>query len=349
MLEELALIVLLVGLTAYAVLGGADFGAGFWDLVAGGPQRGARMRGFIHSAMGPVWEANHVWLIFVLVMAWTCFPNAFGPLMQTLYVPLFLAAVGIIFRGSAYALRGEAATISEARGLGALFALSSILTPFFFGCAIGAIASGQVPADGDPSRPFDAWTGPTSILIGVLAVATGAYNAAVFLAADARRAGLEDLAEAFRRRALAAAVVAGAIALGGLAVINSDAPELFDGLTSGLGLLAVLASALAGLATIALVARGSFEPARYTSAVAVGAIVAGWALAQRPDILPGELTLDDAAAGEPTLIFVLVGVVFALAIILPSLFVLFRMKLQGRLGEEAAPIAGTTTEEGGAR
>lgn len=348
MLEELALIVLLVGLTAYAVLGGADFGAGFWDLVAGGPERGARMRGFIHSAMGPVWEANHVWLIFVLVIAWTCFPVAFGPLMETLYVPLFLAAVGIIFRGSAYALRGEAATISEARGLGALFALSSILTPFFLGCTIGAIASGQVPAEGDPGQPFEVWTNPTAILIGVLAVATGAYNAAVFLAADAKRAGLEELTEAFRRRALGAAIVTGAIALGGLAVINSDAPDLFDGLTSGIGLLAVIGSALAGLVTIALIVSGRFEPARYTSAVAVGAIVAGWALAQRPDIFPGELTLNDAAAGQPTLIFTLVGVVFALAIIVPSLVILFRLKLEGQIGEEVGPIAGAT-EEGNAR
>lgn len=347
MLEELALVVLLVGLTAYAVLGGADFGAGFWDLVAGGPQRGARMRGFIHGAMGPVWEANHVWLIFVLVIAWTCFPRAFGPLMSTLYVPLFLAAVGIILRGSAYALRGEAATISEARGLGALFALSSVLTPFFLGCAIGAIAAGEVPADGDPGDPFGAWTVSTSILIGVLAVATGAYNAAVFLAADAKRAGEAELAEAFRRRALGAAVAAGAVALGGLAVVNSDAPDLFDGLTSGLGLLGVIASALAGLVTIWLIAGGRFEPARYTSAVAVGAIVAGWALAQRPYVLPGELTLHDAAAGQPTLIFTLVGVVFALAIIVPSLVVLFRLKLEGRIGHQPGPIAGTAGEEGG--
>jgi len=345
MLEEIALIFLLVGLTAYAVLGGADFGAGFWDLTAGSASRGARMRGFIHTAMGPVWEANHVWLIFVLVMTWTCFPAAFGPLMETLYVPLFLAAVGIILRGAAYALRGEAATISEARGLGAMFALSSILAPFFFGCAIGAIASGEVPAEGDASRPFGVWLNPTSLLIGALAVATGAYNAAVFLAADAKRAGIADLAEAFRRRALGAAIAAGALALGGLAVINADAPDLFDGLTSGTGLLAVIASALAGLITIWLVASGRFEPARYTSATAVGAIIAGWALAQRPDFLPGELTFEDAAAGTPTLTFVVIGVVVALLIIVPALYVLFRLKLEGQLGGPVQPIPGAPTEE----
>ncbi len=116
-MAELALIVLALGLTVYAVLGGADFGAGFWDLTAGGARRGARVRGMVKHSMGPVWEANHVWLIFVLVVFWTCFPAAFGPVMQTLYVPLFGAAIGIIFRGAAFALRGEAATIGEARAL----------------------------------------------------------------------------------------------------------------------------------------------------------------------------------------------------------------------------------------
>src|SRR5690606_30549715 len=153
-------------LAAYAVLGGADYGAGFWDLTAGGARRGARARALIHRSMGPVWEANHVWLIAVLVILWTCFPRAFGPMMETLYVPLFLAAVGIIFRGAAFALRGEAATIAEARLLGATFALASVLIPFFLGCAIGAVASGQVPADGDPGRPFGAWTNSTSLWIG---------------------------------------------------------------------------------------------------------------------------------------------------------------------------------------
>ena len=147
-------------LTAYAVLGGADFGAGFWDLTAGGAERGARVRGMVKRSMGPVWEANHVWLIFVLVVFWTGFPKAFGPVMETLYVPLFLAAVGIIFRGAAFALRGEAATIAEARVLGATFALSSVLVPFFFGATVGAIASGPgARLAGRAATPFSSWTG----------------------------------------------------------------------------------------------------------------------------------------------------------------------------------------------
>src|ERR687891_2480845 len=158
MLADLAAAVLILALTAYAVLGGADFGAGFWDLTAGGAARGARLRGLVKRSTGPVWEANHVWLIVVLVVMWTCFPHAFGPLMETLYVPLFLAAVGIIFRGAAFALRGQAASIAEARVLGATFALSSVLGPFCLGAVVGAVASGQVPAEGDPGEALSSWT-----------------------------------------------------------------------------------------------------------------------------------------------------------------------------------------------
>jgi cytochrome d ubiquinol oxidase subunit II len=338
MLVDSILAILIVALAAYAVLGGADFGAGFWDLTAGGAARGARLRGLVHRSMGPVWEANHVWLIVVLVVLWTCFPHAFGPLMETLYVPLFLASVGIIFRGAAYALRGEAASISEARVLGGVFALSSVLTPFFLGCAVGAVASGQVPAEGDPNAPFSSWTGATALWIGALAVVTGAYVAAVFLAADSVRAQAPDLTRAFRRRALGSALVAGAMAIGGLFLIREDARNLYDGLTSGGGLAMVIVSAAFGVLTLWLLWTKRFEAARYTSGVAVGAILAGWAFAQRPDFLPGELSLQDAAAGDATLIATLVVLVLALLVIVPAIAVLFRLTLEGRLTERFRPI-----------
>src|ERR671919_1572873 len=206
LLADLALAVMIVALTAYAVLGGADFGAGFWDLTAGGAERGARLRGLVKRSMGPVWEANHVWLIAVLVVLWTSFPRAFGPMMETLYVPLFLAAVGIIFRGAAFATRGEAATISEARALGATFALASVLVPFFLGAAAGAIAAGEVPVGNATGDEWGSWTGALPILTGLIAVATGAHLAAVFLGADARRAGRPELVHAFRTRALGSGV-----------------------------------------------------------------------------------------------------------------------------------------------
>jgi cytochrome d ubiquinol oxidase subunit II len=340
-LIDVMLALLIIALSAYAVLGGADFGAGFWDLTAGGAQRGARLRGLVKRSMGPVWEANHVWLIAALVIMWTCFPHAFGPLMETLYVPLFLAAAGIILRGAAFALRGEAATIGEARALGATFALSSVLTPFFLGCTIGAVASGVVPAQGDSDIPFSSWTGTTALWIGVLAVATGAYLAAVFLAGDAVRADLPDLATAFKKRALGAAAVTGALAISGLFVVKSDAPDLYDGLTSGAALVAVVASALAGVITLWLIWTNRFEIARYTSGVAVGATLTAWALAQRPDFLPGAVTLKQAAAGNSTLIATLIALVLALAIIIPSLAMLFRLSLDDSLKEGFHPIAGT--------
>jgi cytochrome d ubiquinol oxidase subunit II len=338
-LADVAVAILLLGVTAYAVLGGADFGAGFWDLTAGGARRGARLRGMVKLAMGPVWEANHVWLIFVLVVFWTAFPTAFAAVMDTLYVPLFLAAVGIIFRGAAFALRGEAATIAEARLLGGTFALSSVLIPFCLGAVIGAIATGRVPAPPETGDPFDSWLNATSIFIGVLAVATGAYMAAVFLAGDSLRLGQPDLARSFRARALGAALVAGTLAIAGLAVIREDAPGLYDELTSGTALALVIASAAAGLAALTLVWRSRFEPARYAAAVAVGAIVVGWGVAQRPDILPGSLTLSEAAAGDETLVAVLISVGAGLLVLVPSLFLLFRLTLAGRLDTEFHPIA----------
>jgi cytochrome bd ubiquinol oxidase subunit II len=338
MVADLVLAVLIIAIAAYAVLGGADFGAGFWDLTAGGPERGARMRGLINGSMGPVWEANHVWLIVILVVLWTCFPRAFGPLMETLYVPLFLAAVGIIFRGAAFAVRGEAATISEARTLGATFALASVLVPFFLGCALGAVASGQVPAQGDPGMLFESWTNATSIFAGLMAVTVGAYTAAVFLAGDAVRARMPDLADAFRRRALGAALVAGALSIAGLVVVREDARDLYDGLTSGLGLVSVIAAIVIGVVTLGLIVTRRFEIARYTSGLAVGAVLVGMALAMRPDFLPGELSFDDAAAGDATLIATLVVLVLALAVIVPSIAWLFRLTLEGRLSERYKPV-----------
>jgi cytochrome d ubiquinol oxidase subunit II len=337
MLPELALAFTLVGLIAYVVLGGADFGGGFWDLTAGGAERGAAVRAMVKRGMSPVWEANHVWLIFVLVMLWTAFPEAFGSIMSTLAIPLFLAALGIVLRGGAFALKGEAATIAEARALGATFALSSVLTPFFLGAAVGAIAAGEVPVGNAEGDAWGSWTGPLPLLTGVLAVATGAHLAAVFLGADARRAGREELVRAFRARALGSGVVAGALALAGLAVVNSDAPDLYDGLVSGAGLVCVLGSALFGLVTLALEWRERFELARYTAAAAVSAIVAGWALAQEPYLLPPELTVEEAAASDEALVALVVAATIGMALLVPALVWLFRLALSGRLAYEEEP------------
>ena len=337
-MAEICLALALLALTAYAVLAGADLGSGFWDLTAGGDQRGGRVRGMIQRSMSPVWEANHVWLIFLLVMLWTAFPVFFGSIMSTLYVPLFGAALGIIFRGTAFAVRGQAATMAEARIFGAVFASASVIVPFFFGTVIGAIASGRVPVGNALGEPIDSWVNETSILIGVLAVVSCAYISAVYLAADAARANLPDMVEAFRMRALGAGVVAGIIAIGGLAVLHSDARDLYDGLTSGGGLVMVILSAVIGAVTLALVWTRRLGLARFTSAAAVVCITVGWAFAQSPYLLPGDLTLDDAAASNATLTALLISVAVGLCLLVPSLIYLYRLVLKGTLQQEFEPL-----------
>jgi cytochrome d ubiquinol oxidase subunit II len=306
----------ILGIAAYGVLGSADFGAGLWDLTAGGSQRGGRVRGMIERSMAPVWEANHVWLIFVLVIVWTAFPRAFGAIFSTLYIPLFLAAIGIIFRGTAFALRGQAATISEARVLGALFATASVLIPFCFGAVLGGIASGRVG-----QGPWESWLNPTSALVGVIAVLTGAYLAAVYLAGDSVRGDFPDLARAFRMRAMIAGAASGVVAIGGLFVVRSDARQLYDGLTSGGGLAMVIVSAVAGIATLAVIA-----------------IVVGWALAQNPYLLPPHLTLDQAAAADATLQATIIVVCVGLLVLGPSLWFLYRLVLRGELDQSYEPL-----------
>jgi cytochrome bd ubiquinol oxidase subunit II len=337
-LYELPLIFVLIGLVFYVVLAGADFGAGFWQLFAGPGAEGARVRDHAHESMAPVWEANHVWLIFVLTVTWTAYPSAFGSIASTLSVPLFIAAIGIILRGAAYALRAGTASARERRSLDAVFSISSILTPFALGTMVGAIAARRVPVGNAAGRLFSSWTGPVSILVGVLAIATSAYLAAVFLAADAARAGEDRLREDFRVRALAAGLLAGALAFAGLGVLHADAHTLYYRLVHSDALAALIVSALAGVATLVLVWRERFETARFTAALAVAAVIAGWALAQNPLLLPG-LTVRQAAAPHDTLVVVVVAVLGGALILFPSLALLFRLVLRGRLDHGArAPV-----------
>lgn len=333
MIAELVLGLMLVGVTLYAVLGGADFGAGIWDLTAGSAQGGARMRGVIERAMGPVWEANHVWLIFVFVVSWTAFPTFFGSMMSSLWVPMAIAAFGIILRGSAFALRTQSSTLREARALGAVFACSSVIVPFAFGTVVGAIASGEVAYGNAAAEPF-AFLNAFSLYIGALAVVFCAYTAAIFLTGDATRMGEGEIAAAFRMRALASGALAGLMALGGLLMASAHAEYLYEGLTSGVGLLCVLVSALAGVLTLVLIARNVALWPRFTAGAAVAAVVAGWGFAQSPFLFPpggsgSTLTLDAAAAPSVTLWSLFGVIIFALAFIAPSLVWLFKLALRG--------------------
>jgi cytochrome d ubiquinol oxidase subunit II len=314
--------VMWIGVTCYALFGGADFGAGFWDLVAGPARRGDRQRRLIERSIGPVWEANHVWLIFVLVVMWTGFPGLFGAVSSTLYIPLTIAALGVITRGSAFAFRKTVVACWQRRTLGTAFALSSIITPFFLGTAAGAVASGRVPPGVGNGSPVSSWWNPVSVTTGVLAVVVCAYLAAVYLTAEARKTGDAVLVSQFRNRALGAGVVAGAVALSGPVWLHQDASSLYHGLLHR-GLSLVTLSAVAGTAALALIYQGRFVLSRIAAALAVTAVLWAWAVAQYPDLLPPHLTISRAAANHSVLVAMLICLAAGAVILIPSVVWLY--------------------------
>jgi cytochrome d ubiquinol oxidase subunit II len=316
------LAVLWTGLTAYVLFGGADFGGGFWDLFAGGAHRGRPERALIEHSIGPVWEANHVWLIFVIVLAWTGIPSVFAAVASTLYIPLTLAALGIIARGAGFAFRKASTQLWQQRIFGAVFAFSSVATPLFLGAVAGAIASGRVPPGIAAGHLFTSWLNPTSAVSGALAVGTAAYLAAAFLTRDAQRAGQLDLAEAFRRRGVATGIVVGGVSAAGLLVVRADAPGLFAELTSGHALPATALSIAAGVASLVLLWVRRYVAVRITAALAVVGLLWGWGLGQYPNLLPG-VTLRDAAATNTVLAATLGALGVGAILLLPSFWWLY--------------------------
>jgi cytochrome d ubiquinol oxidase subunit II len=339
-IAEVVLGVMFLGLIAYGLFGGADFGAGIWDLLAGGTRRGQRQRDLIEHSIGPVWEANHVWLIFVLVVLWTAFSGAFVAVTTTLYAPLTLAAFGMIARGAAFAFRKSIKTLRMRRFLGASFALSSLVTPYFLGAVVGGVASGRVPPGIAAGDVVTSWVNPTAILGGVMAVLVCAYLAAVFLCADARREGQDDLVREFRTRALGTAAVTGVVGVAGFFVLENDAPLLWAGLT-GRGLPVIAVSVLAGIAAIVLLVRRNFAWARISSALAVATILIGWAAAQYPYVLPPSLTIEEAARGRTTLVAMLVSLVLGSLVLLPSLYYLYSLFQRSEPPARTSEVAGS--------
>src|SRR3954470_6169702 len=320
----------------YAVFGGADFGAGVWSLLAGGGERGRRPRELIDWAIGPVWEANHVWLIFVLVVLWTGFSSAFEAVFSTLFIPLSLAALGIVLRGSGFAFHKTARRFRGRAASERLFGVASLLPPFFMGAVVGAIAGGRVPVGNAAGDAVTSWLNPLSLVIGALFVATGAYLSAVFLVSDARRAGAPDLERYFSTRALIAAVVTGALAAAGLVLLHSDAKFVFDGLT-GDALPLVLLSLVCGSAVLVLLRRGARRGARPLAIGAVAAVIGGWGVAQHPYLLPQKLTIADAAAPSATLTSVLIVFGVAVVFVLPSIGLLLTLVQRNLIEQTAQP------------
>jgi cytochrome d ubiquinol oxidase subunit II len=328
-MSTVAAVLLFVGVVAYSVLGGGDYGAGFSDLTAGGARRGRRPRHLIDETLAPVWEANHVWLIFCLVMLWTGFPRAFAAIMTTLYVPLGLAALGIVVRGSGFAFRKVVVRTDQQRAAGAAFAVSSVITPFFLGTVAGGIASGRVPSQGSGDA-VTSWLNPTSLLGGTLAVAVCAFIAAVFLTAEARRRDDTELELWFRRRAQLIGVVAGVVSLAGIAVLGADAPRLFHGLvTRGLPLVGI--SAACGAVCLVSLRRAQSRVLQALAVGAAGTVVLGWGVAQYPYLLGTHLSIAAAAAPDPTLWALTVVAIAAFVVVVPAFALLFVLHQRGRL------------------
>ncbi len=323
--------IMFVALVAYALLGGADFGGGVWDLLARGPRR-ERQRATIAHAIGPIWEANHVWLVLVVVLLFTCFPAAFADLSVVLHIPLTLMLIGIVLRGSAFAFRAFESTPSPVqRRAGHIFAAASIVTPFILGVIIGAIASGRVgrapPANADGSfvATFIApWVSPFTLIVGLFALSLFAFLAAVYLTVDAEQE--PDLQADFRAHALAAAAAVFVTAAATLAAARWSARDIAETLIFTPAALAVQAATAAAAVTaiVALVAR-SFRLARIAAAVQVALILVGWAAAQYPYLVPPTVTIQDAAAPPATLDAVFVALGVGAVILFPALAYLFRV------------------------
>jgi len=308
-LSDVIAALMFLGVVAYALFGGADFGTGVWDLTAGNAESGRELRSQIDRSLGPVWEANHVWLIYVLVFLWTAFPTAFVAIMNTLFIPWMLVALGIVLRGGAFAFRKFSTSYREAQLHGVVFAASSVITPFFLGMIAGAIASGRVPLDGT-GDVWTSWTGPTSWVGGTLAVLTCSFLAGTFLAADAARGGRAELAATIGRRALWLGVVTGGVAIVAAVTLELDAESLAGGL-HGRGLPLIIVSAIAGAFSLRRLVERRWDRARVGAVVAVASIVIGWGVGQYPDLLVDQAEISQVIGARSTQIGLLI--VFGLA------------------------------------
>jgi cytochrome d ubiquinol oxidase subunit II len=327
--ERLLAAAIVGALVLYLMFGGADFGGGVWDLLATGPRR-AQQRTVIEQAIGPIWEANHVWLILAVVLLFAGFPPAFAAVSIALHVPLTLLLLGIVFRGAAFAFRSF--DPGHRRGLwGVAFSVPSVLAPLLLGVVVGATASGRLPARAALARGdidfVSPWLAPFPLVIGGLTLALCAFLAAVYLAheAEALQGAGREVADDFRRRAFAAGAATAVLALVAVALARTGAPRMARGLIGEvLGVVAPLAALLAGGCAVALWRR-RFALARLLAAGQAALIVLGWAAAQWPYLIVDSLTVHDAAASPPTLRLLLWALAAGLVVLVPCLVLLFRI------------------------
>lgn len=331
------LVVIVLSLLAYALLAGADFGGGFWDLVAGWGRRRSDakeardpegQRGLIAASLGPVWEANHVWLIFVIVSVFSAFPAAFGTIATSLELPLGFALIGIVLRGAAYVYRayGGGAALPD-QWWGRIFAGASVLTPFMLGVSGAALATGSLGPRSAPTEPFRS---PFALTAGVLAVAVTAFLAAVYLCHNAAQSpATEHLVRVFRRKAMGAAVAAGAVAVAMLPFLYRDAPLVAARFTDRSIPFAAV-SAVCGVASLLVLWRERYVLARVTAALAVATVLGGWAAAQYPDLMVGvpgvnEYSAVQSAAAPQSVDAMLIAMCLGMAVVLPSFYLLLKV------------------------
>jgi cytochrome d ubiquinol oxidase subunit II len=299
-------------LVAYAVLAGADFGAGIWDLLSHGKRKAAHRAALAH-AIGPVWEANHVWLIFLVVLLFTCFPAAYAQASVALFIPLHFVLIGIVLRGAAFVFRAYASDTDTARAAwGGVFGASSAITPVLLGMCLGAISTGDIYL----------WWTAFPVVTGVLALLICAYLAAVYLAWETGDATLRD---DFRRRALVVWWLAGVASIATLWLAQSAAPRLWSGLTAWPAASLIVAGSLLAPLSLAALWHGRFGVARIAGALQVVTLLAGWGVAQWPFLNYPDLTVTGAAAPATTLSLTLATLPFGLAAVIPSMWLLFRV------------------------
>ncbi|WP_086770927.1 cytochrome d ubiquinol oxidase subunit II [Streptomyces bobili] len=344
MTADLIAVVLLLAVAAYACAGGTDYGAGFWDLTAGGAERGKRPRWLIDHAMAPVWEVNNVWLIFVLVIMWTGFPTLFQTVFSAMWLPLALAAMGLVLRGAGFAFRKPSRRLVDRRLYGAVFAVASVVTPFFLGTAVGGVASGRVAQGTEASA--NAWANPTSLMFGLVAIATTAFLGAVFLTGDARRFDAPDLVGYFRARALGGLAVLTVLAVITGFVTHEDSPHVWHGLTHGLGLFFVVVAGAAALVTALLLLRTPGTWVRLAAVGVVASAVIAWGMAQRPYLVPTSLTVADAAGSPATLTWLAIVTLVALLLVVPAVVLLYWLDTHGELQELTEAELGEGDGEG---
>jgi cytochrome d ubiquinol oxidase subunit II len=316
---------IIASLTFYVLLGGADYGGGIWDIFAFGP-RAEKQRELIEHAIGPVWEANHVWLILVIVILFTAFPPAFSAIAIALHIPLTLLLIGIVLRGSAFTFRTyDSRRDRVQRRWSRIFSIASIVSPVLLGIVVGSITSGRVAVRGGfPVYGFmGSWLGLFPFAVGLFALSIFAFLAAVYLTVEA---GDRELEDDFRKRALISGIAVGALALAVFLLAGKYAPKVREDLGASIWAFPLhLATAICALGTFATLWLRRFRFARFLAAAQVSFILWGWALAQYPFIVVPDVTIYSAAAPKITLRFLLVALGLGSLILFPSFFYLFRV------------------------